>query len=138
MLSSGVPGLPSGEHQHLQALSWGGRRVKFFLLILWPECVTVWGPSLQPKELGWDQRCSCHPLDLMCSLCFTSDPPPCCHLSSGKPPHYSALDVNVSFSIHPTSPLCSTGHLAVIFQHLKAIIPKYQRSPNRHLQTLQR
>jgi len=43
------------------------------------------------------------------------------------------------FIFHPpTNPLCSTSHLAVIFQHLKAITLKYEWIPNRRLQTLKR
>lgn len=56
-----------------------------------------------------------------------SDPPPGCHLS-GKTPSLPGPECKCLIFLPPTGPLCSTGHLAVIFQHLKAIIPKYECS----------
>lgn len=81
-------------------------------------------PSLQPKSLSGISVVIATPWSdvLSLSTLSPSDPLPHCHLS-GKPLRYPA------FIFHPpTSPLCSMAHLAVISQHLKAIIPKYECS----------
>ncbi len=96
------------------------------------------------KKPVWDQCCNCHPL-IWCSLSVLPLSPSVSLWSSSllsslrKTPSLPGPECKCFIFHPPTSPLCSTGHLAVIFQHLKAIIPKYECSPtdvSRHSQDI--
>lgn len=96
---------------------------------LWPEHVIVWGHLFSQNlssiigvfSTHWSDVFSLLYLSLLLPLWSSSS------LSSlRKTPSLPGPECRCFMFHPPTSPLCSMAHLAVISQHLKAIIPKYE------------
>lgn len=123
---------PLIKHKHLWASNWG--RIKYLHACAWSFGLSVSqsGAIFTARNLAGISVVIATP-DLMSSLCFTSLPL-CLSLilllvsSLRKTPSLPGPECKCFIFHPPTNPLCSTGHLAVIFQHLKVIIPKYECS----------